>query len=258
MKIPTCLMCRLAAGTLALAGLSVSAHAAEASTFTSVDLGPIKAGTTTELAPGKDFEIRGFGKQFGLHAGSDEGRFVYTKLKGDFDVTVQVRAVENENQDFGEVGLLIRRDLSPSGLEVGQFVSNNFFGEHDQYTFMFRLKDGGSIEPWGAAWIPNFWGPGSHGFGYYGKGWAMEKPRPRPFPYVWLRLIRTGNVYRGLIREYLDSWTMLGMTTVDLGDEVLVGMAISANHHAKKPNGGPGDPNVATNVSFRNLTIKQP
>lgn len=229
--------------------------------FTSVDIGNIKAGSTTEIAPGKDFEIRGFGKQFGLHASSDEGRFVYTKLKGDFDITVQVRAVENENQDFGEVGLLVRKDLSPTALEVGQFVSNNFFGEHDQYTFIFRTKEGGSIEPWHSGWIPNFWGPGSHGnpsFGYYGKGWSKEYPRPRPFPYVWLRLIRTGNVYRGLIKEYLDSWNVLGQATLELGEEVLVGMAISANHHKKSPNGAIGDPNVATNVSFRNLTIEQP
>jgi len=247
---------------LAFITFAFTATAAEpAYAFTSVDIGDIKPGSTTEVVPGQDFEIRGFGTQFGLHASSDQGRFAYTRLKGDFDITVQVRAVENENQDFGEVGLLIRKDLTPAGLEVGQFVSNNFFGEHDQYTFMFRTKVGGSIEPWGAAWIPDFWGKGTFGnpgFGYCGKGWAKEYPRPRPFPYVWLRLIRTGNVYRGLIKEYLDSWSVLGLTTLDLGDEVLVGMAISANHHAKKPSGAPGDPSVATNVSFRNLTIKQP
>jgi len=241
-----------------IASCAVAAEATHA--FTSVDIGDIKAGSTTETLPGKDFEIRGFGRQFGLHTNSDSGRFVYTKLKGDFDITVQVRAVENEGQAFGEVGLLVRKDLTPAGLEVGQFVSNNFFGEQDQYTFIFRLKEGGAIDPWAEAWIPGFFGPGSHGnpgFGYFATGWAMERTRPRPFPYVWLRVIRTGDVYRGLTKEYLDSWRTLGQTTVALGDEVLVGLAISANHHAKSPNGALGDPSIATNVSFRNLTIKQ-
>lgn len=226
------------------------------SKFTSVDIGGVKEGSTTEVAAGKDFEIRGFGTQFGLHVDSDQGRFVYTKLKGDFDITVKVRAMENEDQSFGEGGLMIRKSLDPKDLMVANFVANNYFGEQDAYTFMFRLKTGGSIEPWGEAWIPDFWGPKSHGnpgFGYFAKGWAMEKPKPRPFPYVWLRIIRTGNTYKGLIKEYLDSWLTLGSTTVDLGDEVFVGLAISANHHTRKGRG----PDGATNASFRDLTIKQ-
>jgi len=217
----------------ALSLLSVARVAAteKPAEFTSVDIGEIQAGTTTELTPAKDFEIRGFGRQFGLHANSDSGRFVYTKLKGDFDITVQVRALENEGQAFGEVGLLVRKDLSPTGLEVGQFVSTNFFGEQDQYTFMFRLKDGGLIEPWSEGWIPNFFGPGTHGnpgFGYFATGWAMERPRPRPFPHAWLRIIRTGNVYRGLTKEYLDSWHLLGQMTLDLGSNLYPGTPLPA------------------------------
>jgi regulation of enolase protein 1 (concanavalin A-like superfamily) len=246
-----------AAFTLAVTALAVTALAQTPLKFTSVDIGGVKEGSTMELVPGRDFEIRGYGTQFGLHVGSDQGRFVYTKLKGDFDITVKVRAVESEDQNFGEAGLMIRSSLKPEALMVGQFVSNNYFGEQDQYTFMFRTKEGGSIEPWGEVWIPDFWGPKSHGnpgFGYYGKGWAMERPRPRPFPYVWLRLIRTGNTYRGLLKEYLDSWVTLGSCTLELGDEVYVGLAISANHHTRKGR----QPDGATNVSFRNLTIKQP
>lgn len=226
-------------------------------TFTSVDVGEVAAGSTTELVPGKDFELRGFGSQFGLHVKADAGRFVYTKLKGDFDITVQVRAIESEVQNFGEVGLLVRQDLSPTGLQVGQFVSSNFDGEQDQYTFIFRNRPGGRIDPWQENWIPGYWGPGSHGsagFGYFAKGYAAEKPRPRPFPYVWLRLIRTGDTYRGLIREYLDSWQQLGMTTLALGEEVYVGLAISANHHSRDGKVSA----AATNASLRNLTIVQP
>jgi hypothetical protein len=173
---------------------------------------------------------------------------------------VQVRAVESEDQSFGEVGLLVRKDLTPTGLELGQFVSNNFYGEQDQYTFVFRTKEGGAIDPWADNWIPNFWGPGSFGgpgFGYFATGYAEKYPRPRPFPYVWLRLVRTGNHYRGLVKEYLDSWKVIGQQDLDLGEEVFVGMAISANHHTRKSAGGDGDPTIATNVSFRNLTIKQ-
>jgi hypothetical protein len=242
-----------------LAAFVVLAVAARAEhTFTSVDIGDPKPGSTPELVPGKDFEIRGFGSQFGGHKGSSSGRFVYTKLKGDFDIIVQVRALENEDQSFGEFGLMARKDLEPKGLEVGQWVSCNYFGEHDQYRFLWRHAVGGSSEPWEKNWVPGYFGAGSFGgpgIGYFAKGYAKEYARPRPFPYVWLRLIRTGNTYRGLIKEYLDSWQQLGMTTLDLGEEVYVGMAIAANHHQRA--GGKDWSEVATNVSLRNLTIKQ-
>lgn len=251
-SLPGRLAALLFATALGLAGIAAQAQPK----FTSTDLGGAREGSTTEAVAGKDFEIRSFGTQFGMHVGSDQGRFVYTKLKGDFDITVKVRAIENEDQSFGEGGLMIRKDLTPSGLMVANFVANNYFGEQDAYTFMYRLKDGGSVEPWGEAWIPDFWGKGTFGnpgFGYSAKGWAMEKPKPRPFPYVWLRIVRTGNTYKGLLKEYLDSWTVIGTTTVDLGEEVYVGLAISANHHTR-----PGrKPDGATNASFRDLTIKQ-
>lgn len=226
--------------------------------FTSVDIGDPKPGSTTELTPGRDFEIRGFGSQFGGHKGSSSGRFVYTKLKGDFDITVQVRALENEDQSFGEVGLMARKDLDPKGLEIGQWVSANYFGEQDQYRFLWRHAVGGSSEPWQENYIAGYFGPGTFGgpgIGYFAKGYAAEKPRPRPFPYVWLRLIRTGNVYQGLTREYLESWVAVGQFELDLGAEVYVGLAIAANHHQRP--GGKDWKEVATNASLRNLTIKQ-
>jgi len=240
-----------------LTATGVLLPAARAATFTSVDIGEVSAGSTTELTPGKDFEIRGFGAQFGLHVKTDSGRFVYTKLTGDFDITVQVRAIESEVQNFAEAGLLVRQDLSPTGLQVGQFVSSNYDGEQDQYTFIFRSQVGGRIDPWQEKWIDGFWGPksfGNPGFGYFAKGYAMEKARPRPFPYVWLRLMRTGNLFRGMTREYLEGWTVLGQHELALGDEVYVGLAISANHHSRDGKVSA----AASNASFRNLTISQP
>lgn len=227
--------------------------------FTSVDIGgDIKEGSTVELTPGKDFEIRGYGSQFGGHKSFSRGRFVYTKLTGDFDIIVKVRALENEDQSFGEFGLMARPDLDPEGLEIGQWVSCNYYGEQDQYRFLWRHVRGGASEPWIDGWIPGYFGPGSHGgpgIGYYASGYAMEYPRPRPFPYVWIRLIRSGNTFRGLYREYLDNWNVLGVYEMDLPEELYVGMAIAANHHTRK--GGKDWKEVATNVSARDLTIKQ-
>ena len=101
MKIhPTHLRCVALAALVSAALLSVSRAAETTYAFTSVDIGDPKPGSTTELSPGKDFEIRGFGSQFGGHKNFSRGRFVYTKLKGDFDITVQVRALENEDRDL--------------------------------------------------------------------------------------------------------------------------------------------------------------
>jgi len=256
---PTSTLPRATFAALAFVVLALAGHAADpVYTFTSVDIGDPKPGSTTELVPGKDFEVRGFGSQFGGHKDTSRGRFVYTKLKGDFDITVQVRALENEDQSFGEFGLMARKDLDPKGLEIGQWVSANYFGEQDQYRFLWRHKVGGASEPWPENYIAGYFGPGSFGgpgIGYFAKGYAKEKARPRPFPYVWLRLIRTGNVYKGLTKEYLDSWMTVGEFKLDLGEEVYVGLAIAANHHQRE--GGKDWQEVATNASLRNLTIKQ-
>jgi len=218
--------------------------------FTSMDFGPIPPGRTAEISPGVDYDVEGYGWMFGLHTGSDQGRFVYTRMRGDFDVSARIESIHNDKHAFTEAGLLVRRDLSPSGLMFGQFVTNNQYrGEADQYTCIFRLKEGGSLEQGrdGGTHGPGSWG--SDHFGYFASGYIRDdaSKRPRPFPHVWIRIQRQGNTYRGYLKEADAPWRLLGQITLDLGREPYVGMALSANHHG-------AEHNTRAVVQYRDLT----
>ena len=138
---------------------------------------------------------------FGMHVNSDQGRFAYTKMKGDFDVIVQVENVVSSTQAFAEGGIMVRKDLNPGGLMVANFVTGNKYnGESDQYTFMWRTKEGGTIEPY---WdiIEGFYGErtfGNPAFGYTARGWSKTNTPARPYPYVWLRIIKARQCLQSL------------------------------------------------------------
>lgn len=233
-------------------------------TLTSIDMGspPPKPGTTTAANEGNGIRLQGFGTMFGMHLNSDQGRFAYAKVRGDFDIILQIDGVSSGTEAFAEGGLMVRRDLNPSGLMVADFVTNNNCrAETDQYTFMFRVKEGGNLEPYWDMAIDEFYGDrtkGNPGFGYSARGWSADNQPPRNFPYVWLRIIRQGNTYKGYkrsgTRTNWGEWEKLAEITVDLGEEPLVGIALSANHHHPKIAGKIGDPESMSEISILSAT----
>lgn len=218
--------------------------------FASVDFGPIPAGKTTAVPglPGA-YDVEGYGRMFGLHLSSDQGRFVYTRIAGDFEITARIHSIHNDKAAFAEAGLMVRRDLSPTGLMLGQFVTNNeYHGKADQYTFPIRLKESGKLidGPTTRGPLPKSWGNDT--FAYFASGFVETdaSTKPRPFPNVWLRIRREGSTYSGLFKAGDADWRTLGHVTLDLGPEPYIGMAISANHHG-------GDSNTRTVVQYRDL-----
>jgi hypothetical protein len=233
-------------------------------TLTSIDMGnpPPKPGTTEVVNEGNGIRLQGFGTMFGMHLDSDQGRFAYAKIRGDFDVILQIDGVSSGSEAFAEGGLMVRRDLNPSGLMVANFVTNNNCrAETDQYTFMFRVKERGNLEPYWDMAIDGFYGDrtkGNPGFGYSARGWSADNQPPRNFPYVWLRIIRQGNTYKGYkrsgVRTNWGEWEKLAEITVDLGEEPFVGIALSANHHHPKIAGKIGDPESMSEISVLSAT----
>lgn len=222
-------------------------------------LRPLKVAKFVEVTPGKDYDLEGYGLMFGLHVGSDEGSFTYLPVRGDFDVTVRIASIHNDDQAFTEAGLMARKSRHPSDLMVGQSVSTNEYeGDADQYTFMRRTKFGGFLYDAAPKDLPGGGGLGNADFSYQARGYQADNSgkkggHARPFPDVWLRLKREGNTYTGWRKEGADGeWAQVGTTTVDLGEEPLVGIFISANHHAR-PNTW-GNPTSRAFVQFRDLS----
>ncbi len=228
-----------------------------AASFTSVHVGslrPLRQAKATEVTPGKDYDLEGYGTMFGLHTGSDEGRFSYVELGGDFDVTVRIESIHNDEAAFTEAGLMARASLHPSALMVAQAVTTNeYVDDADQYTFMRRTKYAGFLfdsDP--AEFAPRVFG--NDAFSYQAQGYQPKNADgvQRPFPDVHLRLTRTGDDYVGMRRERDEDWIEIGRTTLDLGPTPLVGMFISANHHSASA--VVGNPTARAIVHFRDLT----
>jgi hypothetical protein len=216
--------------------------------FTSVDIGNITPGKTAEITPGTGYDIEGYGTMFGHHVSDDQGRFVYVRLARDFDISVRIEDIHNDKLAFTEAGLMARRSLKPSDLLVCQAVTNNEYrGEANFYTLMFRLKEGGTSNNARG----DYWGKGGYGdegHVMFCRGYdAMDASQyPRPFPHVWVRLKRVGNAYSGYVKEHNGDWEKQGEMALDLGTSPLVGMCIIANHHG-------ADGTTRAVVKFRDL-----
>ena len=225
-------------------------------TFNSIDFGTIKPGKTTQLLAGKDFDVEGYGRMFCHHISSDEGRFVYTKLTGDFDVTVRVENIHNDTAALSEVGIMARQSLDPTSILMSMAVTNNEYkGEGWPYTFMYRIVPEGF-----AGKDKRYSKNGTHGEKTYGNfafgcsdiNFVNDNLSlvPRPIPHVWVRLTKVGDRFAGYRKEKNEDWVKLGDYTLNMGEELYVGLFISANHHG-------GTANNKTEVKFRDLKILQ-
>jgi len=223
--------------------------------FTSVDFGNITPGKTAELKAGSDYDVEGFGRMFCHHVASDEGRFVYAKFNGDFDMVVRVESIHNDTAALSEVGLMARKSLDPASVLMSMAVTNNEYrSEGWPYTFMYRIESGGFGYP-----KNDISRNGAHGEKTYGNAvfgcsdinyiHGDMSLIPRPLPNVWLRLTKVGDRYTGYRRENNDDWVKLGDYTLNMGEELYIGLFISANHHG-------GTPKHKTIAKFRELSIK--
>jgi len=229
--------------------------------MTSMDFGNIKPGKTTELKPGLDYDIEGYGRMFGTHLGSDEGRFVYARMSGDFDISVRVADITNDDRNSAEAGIMIRKDLTADGLMAGMsVVGNDYGGEADQYMLMYRTQRFGSLEPSQYRQIRGYWGEGTLGndsFGYTPYQYLTENlSRPRPFPNVWVRINKTGLRYTGYLKENDGEWIKVGDICLDMGDDLYAGMFVIANEHSSYHK-NPINPETKAVCMFRDLQMRE-
>jgi hypothetical protein len=235
------LLARLFAGATLLVLLGATAactaptHTASGDPFVSVDIGnpPPIEGTTTTVKPGSDYDVLGYGRMFGLHWGSDMGRFVYMRKSGDFDISVRMEDVHPQNPSAAKAGLMIRRSLEPTDLFFSQEVDTNEFSYNcDQYCTIWRLKEGGALDI--VDLVEN------DELRYKATGYTSGScaGMPRPFPLVWLRITRKGNTYTAYKKEVDGDWIKMGENTFDLGSDPYIGMYIAPNEHGLDADNG--------------------
>lgn len=230
-------------GALLALMLLMSIARGAAAEFTSIDLGnpPPKAGQTVEVAPMQTYTVTGYGQSFGAYAASDQGRFVYVKLTGDFDVSLRIASVKM-NTAVPEFQLMVRKSLDPKDL----FFAAGIVYHKPKTEWASRLQ------------VRTVYGKSqSDGRPSWNSTWAkFPTGATGPFPDYWVRIKRVGNVFHGYFRSGRQTaWTESlqppdwpEAMTMDLGQTVYVGMAVSNDVDREKKQ------DEGVTVTFTDLT----
>jgi regulation of enolase protein 1 (concanavalin A-like superfamily) len=157
------------------------------------------------------FTVSGGGNDIWNNA--DAFRFAYKKLTGNGSITVRVDSIVNTN-GWAKAGAMIRDTLNAGSMHADIVVS-----AANSCSFQYRLTtDGVSAS---VDW----------------SGTAVAAP-------YWVRLTRTGNLFRGETSPDGKTWTQLGTdTTILMGSTVYIGMPVCAH-----------DATQVTTVQFSNVT----
>ena len=127
---------------------------------------------------------------------NDQLRYAYTRVSGDVEIVARVASLENTGA-WPKTGLDVRESLAGGSRHVGMITTLA-----NGLQFLRRAATGGSTAATGAAASPS-----------------------AP---VWLKLVRSGNVFSGYRSADGAAWTLVGSATVSMNAEVLVGLIASA------------------------------
>jgi hypothetical protein len=193
--------------------------------FKHSDIGsPSVAGTVASTAGG--FDITAGGAD--IWGVKDEFNFVYTELRGDFDIIAKVESFVAPHL-YGKAGLMAREDLTPGSRHIyfQMFQDNKPRNKNNGgFEYQYRQAAGGemkAIYPTKAEGDPEF---------------------PVNFPNTWIRLKRTGNNFTGFTGTDGKSWKEYATYTLDLPAKVFVGPAVTS-HKATE----------SATAKFRNLGL---
>jgi fibronectin type 3 domain-containing protein/regulation of enolase protein 1 (concanavalin A-like superfamily) len=162
--------------------------------YSSADIGnPIPAGSTNTIVSGRDYDITAGGTD--IWANSDQFRFVYRQLTGDFDYSARITDISQV--DVGSMaGLMARESLNADSRHVYMRARSSGM------RFNYRETTGGISSGQGNATFT--------------------------FPNAWVRLQRVGNVFTGLASTDGTNWTQVYQFTMNLPSTLYFGMAVSA------------------------------
>ena len=200
---------------LAVLGASVVQAQPAVGVFTgSQDIGlGVKAGAATYLPATQQYVLSGAGQNiWGSH---DEFRYAYQKIKGDFMVSVRAEFVGREGVDpHRKIGWMARQSLEPNSPHVSAVTHGDGLT-----SLQFRKAAGGTT----------------------------EEVRSMTTHANIIQLERKGRTFTMRVAEYGQPFVTEQVASVDLGDEVYVGLFVGSHN-----------PDVAETAVFRDVRISAP
>ncbi len=167
---------------------------------------PPALGGITSVTGG--FDVVGAGT---LGERGDDFQFAYQPVTGNFDRRVRLESLD-PTDPFAQAGLMARATLESNALFAAAIATPSQVGSY----FLARTAAGSAATRSGS--------------------------QPPNYPQTWLRLSRSGNVFRAFAGWDGQSWTELGSATLSLPSTVLLGLAV----------GGRGS-GVAAQARFREV-----
>lgn len=178
-------------------------------TFTDIGIRTMKG---TAIANEDEIKIVAGGNDiWGRH---DEFHFGYKKVKGDFDISVQVISLTPADK-YTKAGLMARSDLSDSSQHAYYqvFPDNSARNKNNGgCEFQYRLVKGGDMK----AVYPD---PQTAGTQFN-----------ISFPQTWIRLKRKGDVFESYFSNDNKVWKLYSTFSLVLPDELYVGLAVTSHN----------------------------
>jgi len=145
---------------------------------------------------------------------NDEFNFGYTKMEGDFDVSVQIRSLSKPHQ-YTKAGIMARVDLNDNSQHAyfQVFPDNSPRNKNKGgCEFQYRLEKGGEMK----AIYPN---PEMAGNKF-----------DVNFPNTWIRLKRNGDIFESYISSDNKNWELYSSFGQKLPGGLLVGLAVTSHN----------------------------
>ena len=178
--------------------------------FTSADIGSPALAGSTKIIHG-EIEASAAGKD--VWGVSDQFRFVYQQLIGDFDIAVRVSSLTAPHL-YSRAGLMARESTSPDSRHLFFLVFADNQPRHNNtsaYEFQYREETHGTskaIYPAADAGAPLF---------------------PVAFPNAWLRMRREGSRFTAFASNNGKQWKEYGSQSIDMPLTLYVGLAVTSH-----------------------------
>ena len=142
---------------------------------------------------GGAYTVKGAGT---IGATADQFRFVYQTLSGDGSVTARISVPQNTGAS-ARIGVMIRDTLTTDS------------------PYAFTGIDGGGNYYWQRR-------------KNVGSGYSSTAGGSGTAPNLWVRVVRTGDVFRGWKSTDGVNWTSINSLTIPMGANIYVGLAVSS------------------------------
>ncbi|HEX2972663.1 MAG TPA: metallophosphoesterase [Tepidisphaeraceae bacterium] len=176
---------------------AINADSSLPSPWVSSDVGPVLRPGSATYASGR-FTLQGSGQD--IWKTRDAFQFTYQTLTGNGQIIARVRSIEPTNP-WAKAGVMIRQNLradSPNAAMLLTPAGDALFQK--RATRQARTT---------ARSIPDITAP------------------------YWVKLVRTGNQFAGYVSQLGKRWTLVGQATLDMSDNVYVGLAVTARKRTR-------------------------